>query len=187
MKKTLTTVVTGMAFVAALSGLAFAGQPNAQPASNELEIAVANDNIDSAVAQDGSTAVYVDDVTKKDFDNSFNTNEEKTVTVTKTIDITDSFKNENSNNEDNSIKIDKSIKDSFNIEISDIKIAVAQSELSGEVSGNTIDAVGEIETGNARISDNAFQHATGIVPVAQNTGINSQIQQSVNVQAFGLK
>lgn len=158
--KKMITIAACMAFVAALSVPAFA-QPN-----------TADNNDGSAVAQDQAIAV---DLTANLEDNS------TTTTTTSTANPVDNSINDsqigaftNSNN-DNSV----------NVSVSDIKVAVASSVLGGTVTGNSVaitDSAANVTTGDNDICT-SFGSAAGIVPVAQNTGIGSQIQQSVNVQS----
>jgi hypothetical protein len=75
--------------------------------------------------------------------------------------------------------------DSHAITIGDVAVAVASSTLTGTVSGNTV-SVGQsayISTGYNNIDGNAFQNASGITTVTQNSGVGSLIQPSVNVQS----
>lgn len=75
------------------------------------------------------------------------------------------------------------------VAVEDISVAVAASTLSGTVTGNNVVAVGallglgEIETGDNYLATGCNYTVTGINQNAQNTGINSLLQQSVNVQA----
>jgi hypothetical protein len=74
---------------------------------------------------------------------------------------------------------------STNLSAGDVAVAVANSDLEGTVSGNSFD-VGRrasLATGANTIDNGAFDSAAGITVVSQNTGVQSMVQQSVNVQA----
>jgi hypothetical protein len=69
--------------------------------------------------------------------------------------------------------------------IGDIAVAVASTTLTGTVSGNaaTLGASSIMTTGYNNIDGNAFQNASGITSVTQNSGVNSLIQSPINVQS----
>lgn len=82
------------------------------------------------------------------------------------------------------------IEDSFNkdeleITIGNVNVMVSQSELDGEVTDNSIDldSRARLTTGEIENRGSAFSGAAGITVVKQNTGINSSMQTSVNVNA----
>lgn len=82
------------------------------------------------------------------------------------------------------------IDDSFNkdeteITIGDVTVMVTTSDLSGQVEDNRIDLDTEsiVTTGDINNKDSAFSGATGITVIKQNTGFNSLMQTSVNVNA----
>jgi hypothetical protein len=83
--------------------------------------------------------------------------------------------NDNSNNSDNSI----------NIGDIDLDVALAQSELSATVSGNSVDMGNGDYTYrvNNTIDNGSFANTNGINQSAQNNGHNSLIQQNFTVQA----
>jgi hypothetical protein len=72
------------------------------------------------------------------------------------------------------------------INVSDIHIAVAASVLGGAVTGNTINMSAgtdyDIETGYNCLASGTYT-SNGISAVSMNTGVMSQTQQSINVQA----
>jgi|GEM_PF-6745373 len=74
---------------------------------------------------------------------------------------------------------------SVNVTVGDVAVAVSSTALSGTVSSNSIRLAPNtgVSTGNNDISGAAFQNAAGITAVSQNTGVNSLLQQSVNVQS----
>jgi len=82
---------------------------------------------------------------------------------------------------DNSINTDNSIN------VSEIAVAVSASVLGGAVSGNSIDlamGMAGIQTGSNMIADDGGSlNVTGISAVSMNSGVMSQTQQNINVQA----
>lgn len=82
------------------------------------------------------------------------------------------------------------IEDSFNkkeveVEIGDVNVMVSLSDLNSEVENNEVETGtrSSITTGNISNRGSAFSGATGISVVKSNTGINSSMQTSVNVNA----
>jgi hypothetical protein len=101
---------------------------------------------------------------------------------------------------DNSIAVKETLNDNtlydfgndksdHSVNISDIHVAVATSVLFGQVTGNSISMTEGLETTEFAIvtGDNCFASgeytSNGISAVSMNTGIMSQTQQSINVQA----
>jgi hypothetical protein len=80
-------------------------------------------------------------------------------------------------------------KSDHSVNISDIHVAVASSVLFGQVTGNSISMTEGLETTEFAIvtGDNCLASgeytSNGISAVSMNTGIMSQTQQSINVQA----
>jgi hypothetical protein len=106
-----------------------------------------------------------------------------TTTSTKT-DTTNSTKDSNNTSTSNT---DTGNTDSHAVTVSlgDVAVAVASTTLSGSVTGNTM-SLGKaayISTGYNNIDGNAFQGASGITTITQNSGVGSLIQPSVNVQS----
>ena len=88
--------------------------------------------------------------------------------------------NGNTDNSDNSFT-----DNSTNVAINDITVAVADSALSGAVTGNSFgyaDGGGMYAEGNS-IAEGALSQAAGITVVSMNSGAQNLVQQSVNVQA----
>ncbi len=64
-------------------------------------------------------------------------------------------------------------------------MAIAMSELSGEVSGNSFNAAEGVTltTGGNTMGSDSMNSSAGITQVSMNTGFHALSQQSVNVQA----
>lgn len=212
MKKSFVSVLGIAAIVAALSIPALAQEPSVYDntgsaiAQDEAVAVDVNATVDMQSTENKSTTVNAPDgsyntktenvaVTKsetEDSNNTLNVNKQsdfqndksKTVTVTDTKNEVEKSYNTvtKTDVEDSYNTSTSSINDSVNI--SNVNIAVSSSILSGEVSGNyqNLDCKNTLSTGNNRI-ENSFGSAAGITAAAQNTGINSLVQQSVNVQS----
>jgi hypothetical protein len=87
--------------------------------------------------------------------------------------MNDSLNTADSNNTDNSTTM------------GDISMAIAMSELSGEVTGNYFQAPESaiLTTGGNTMGSESMNSASGITQVSMNTGFQALSQQSVNVQA----
>ncbi|WP_261815321.1 hypothetical protein [Vibrio gallicus] len=160
-----------------------------------------NDSSDSSDNSDQSTTASVDD--------SFNIDSDITSDSSKNLDIeSDSSKNldvKDSFNIDSDSSKNVDIKDSFNHDSRhettfdldvEANFVVANSELNGEVDDNDIDLGsagqgykrGQKSSGagmglSASNTLNGMDNVSGITTVAQNSGANSLVQQSVNTNA----
>lgn len=88
-------------------------------------------------------------------------------------------------------KVNKTdIEGSFNTQETEIKVGnvtvmMSSSDLAGEVTDNRIsaDSRARLTTGNITTDGQAFMNSVGVTVVKQNTGINSLMQTSINVNA----
>lgn len=138
-------------------------------------------------AKDGSV-VATDDAVVKTTKDSFNTkdsnntkNDAKNGSIAATGDVT---------NSGNSFSNKTDIKDTFNkteteVKIGDINVLVSTADLKGEVENNRLEVEhhSSVNTGDIKNKGNAFSTINGVTVVKQNTGINSQMQTSINVNA----
>jgi hypothetical protein len=146
----------------------------------------------SVVATDSATVNTTKDSnnTKDSYNtkDSFNTttkntteNEAKDGSIAATGDVT---------NSGNSFSNKTDIKDTFNkteteVKIGDINVLVSTADLKGEVENNKLEVEhhSSVNTGDIKNKGNAFSTINGVTVVKQNTGINSQMQTSINVNA----
>lgn len=148
---------------------------NADQAANDGSIAV-KDVAVTDVANDKSVTVTGNDVQSADVAANDQSMAVKDTLNNNTLYDFANDKSDNSINTDNSINI------------SDIQVAVAASVLNGQVTGNSISMTSagslNIDTGsNCLGTDSGSFTTTGISAVSMNTGVMSQTQQSINVQA----
>ncbi|MBV5338762.1 MAG: hypothetical protein J0665_04270 [Deltaproteobacteria bacterium] len=130
-------------------------------------------NTDNSVENKGSFNTKTETETETEIEESYNT--ENTVE--------ESYNTENKVEESYNTRT-ATDDHSVNVTVGDVAVAVASTVLAGAVSSNTIDMkCADLSTGYNDISGSAFQSAAGINAVSQNSGVNSMLQQSVNVQS----
>jgi len=164
----------------------------ADQAANDQSIAVKDTLNDNQVGNDNQTAeqaandgsLAVGDVSDIANDKSVNTTGNDVQTADQAAnDQSIAVKDTLNNNTLYDFNNDKS---NHSINVSDIHVAVAASVLDGAVSGNTINMSAgtdyDIETGYNCLASGTYT-STGISAVSMNTGVMSQTQQSINVQA----
>ena len=174
-----------------MSPVAFANEPDNSASNGEDGIAVVVDdsfnkdlNVEKTVTVDES----VNDSYKKDvdiektvtIDESVNDSYKKDVDIEKTVTIDESVDDSFKNTATDSFNTDSSTDNS--IEIGDV--AVSATVLVGSVSSGTVTLDNAaMSTSHNEISGGALANTAGITSVAQNGGINGQIQQGISVQS----
>lgn len=98
--------------------------------------------------------------------------------------IEDSYKVNDSYKIKDSFRVTDSMNRDSSVKVSDVHVSLAASELAGTVSGNTTGAGphATLVTGGNEVGGSVMRDANGIGVFSQNTGTNSLVQQSVNVQ-----
>ena len=168
------------------------GSDNTKDSFNSLALTKNSAKNGGVVATDSASVNTTKDSnnTKDSYNtkDSFNTttkntteNEAKDGSIAATGDVT---------NSGNSFSNKTDIKDTFNkteteVKIGDINVLVSTADLKGEVENNRLEVEhhSSVNTGDIKNKGNAFSTINGVTVVKQNTGINSQMQTSINVNA----
>jgi hypothetical protein len=205
LKKTLVLASTALGLI--LSAQAGAETVTFEDDNDANNITQVDDSGNTTVSDSGNTDNSVDDsgnvVDSGNTDNSTNDSGNTTISDSGNTDTDTDIDNSTNDSGNTTISdsgntdtdVDNSTNDSGNTTISDsgntwtkidMTVAVATSELSGTVAGNSVDMVDMEDSyshASNKLEGGAFAGATGITQVSQNAGANSLAQQSVVVQA----